>query len=208
MQWWGPTKAFCCSVNVHGVVVLCWGGGDTSTVFVWSELFVPTGGGDPKTSRKHPLPPRWATWWNFYCLIFYHCNVWRIQRKSIVLKIRSTKFHQFRSVDQSSVHSQSMVELILTGCANGPLGALIRIWYPRGAIQIEFEYVFGDYYWVRTFLLQYLHHCCIVGVGGRGFIIKLGKLVNMWKHPSLGNTGLLSKKPCRQVPSRSIIKII
>ena len=40
---------FSCSVNVHRVVVLCWGGGDTSTVFVWGKLFVPTGGGDPKT---------------------------------------------------------------------------------------------------------------------------------------------------------------
>ena len=28
-RWWGPTKAFCHSVNVHGVVVLFPGGGDT-----------------------------------------------------------------------------------------------------------------------------------------------------------------------------------
>ena len=40
---------FCHSENIHGVVVLCSGGGDTSTLFVLTELFVPTGGGDPKT---------------------------------------------------------------------------------------------------------------------------------------------------------------
>ena len=49
MQWWGPTKAFCCSVNVDGVVVLFAGGGDTSPLYVVIELFVLTGGGDPKT---------------------------------------------------------------------------------------------------------------------------------------------------------------
>ena len=42
-------KVFCRSVNVHGVVNLFSGGGDTSTLFVLTELFVPTGGGDPKT---------------------------------------------------------------------------------------------------------------------------------------------------------------
>ena len=26
--WWGPTKSFCSSVNVHGVMVLFSGGGD------------------------------------------------------------------------------------------------------------------------------------------------------------------------------------
>ena len=39
VQWWGLAKVFCCSVNVHEVVVLCSGGGDTSI-----EL-----DGDPKT---------------------------------------------------------------------------------------------------------------------------------------------------------------
>ena len=29
-SWWGPTKAFCGSVNVYGMVVLFAGGGDTS----------------------------------------------------------------------------------------------------------------------------------------------------------------------------------
>ena len=42
-------KAFCHSVNVHGVVVLFAGGGDTSTLHVITKLFVATGGGDPKT---------------------------------------------------------------------------------------------------------------------------------------------------------------
>ena len=32
--WWGLTNAFCCSVNVDGVVNLCGGGGDTSTLHV------------------------------------------------------------------------------------------------------------------------------------------------------------------------------
>ena len=36
---WGPTKAFCHSVNVHGVVVLFAGGVDTSTLHVITELF-------------------------------------------------------------------------------------------------------------------------------------------------------------------------
>ena len=46
-------KAFCCSVNVHGVVVLCSGGGDTWTLFVLTELFdffAPGGSGERKTS--------------------------------------------------------------------------------------------------------------------------------------------------------------
>ena len=38
-MWWGPTKAFCHSVNVHGVVVLFAGGGDTSTLNVITKLF-------------------------------------------------------------------------------------------------------------------------------------------------------------------------
>ena len=45
-------KAFCCSVNVHGVVVLCSGGGDTWTLFVLTklfDLFAPRGGGEQKT---------------------------------------------------------------------------------------------------------------------------------------------------------------
>ena len=42
-------KAFCHFVNVHGVVNLFSGGGDTSTLFVLTELSVPTGGDDPKT---------------------------------------------------------------------------------------------------------------------------------------------------------------
>ena len=29
VQWWGPMKTFCHFVNVHGVVVLFAGGGDT-----------------------------------------------------------------------------------------------------------------------------------------------------------------------------------
>ena len=36
-------KAFCRSVNVHGVVVLFAGGGDTSTLNVITKLFVPRG---------------------------------------------------------------------------------------------------------------------------------------------------------------------
>ena len=47
--WWGPTKAFCGSVNVHWVVVLLLGGGDTSPEYVLIKLFLFTGGGDPKT---------------------------------------------------------------------------------------------------------------------------------------------------------------
>ena len=47
--WWGPTKAFCGSVNVHWVVVLFSGGGDTSPLQVVIEVFFATGGGDPKT---------------------------------------------------------------------------------------------------------------------------------------------------------------
>ena len=42
-------KAFCCSVNVHGVVVLFAGSGDTSTLHVATklfELFAPRGGGE------------------------------------------------------------------------------------------------------------------------------------------------------------------
>ena len=42
-------KAFCGSVNVHWVVVLFSGGGDTSPLYVLIELFLATGGGDPKT---------------------------------------------------------------------------------------------------------------------------------------------------------------
>ena len=42
-------KVFCRSVTIHGVVNLFSGRGDTSTLFVFTELFVPTGGGDPKT---------------------------------------------------------------------------------------------------------------------------------------------------------------
>ena len=38
-RWWGPTKVFCCSVNVHEVVVLFSDCGDTSTLFVLTELF-------------------------------------------------------------------------------------------------------------------------------------------------------------------------
>ena len=42
-------KAFCRSVNVHGVVVLFTGGGDTSTLNVITELFelfAPRGSGE------------------------------------------------------------------------------------------------------------------------------------------------------------------
>ena len=42
-------KAFCHSVNVHGVVVLFAGGGNTKPLYVVIKLFVVTGGGDPKT---------------------------------------------------------------------------------------------------------------------------------------------------------------
>ena len=34
----GTTKAFCCSVNVDGVVILLGGGGDTSKLHVVTEL--------------------------------------------------------------------------------------------------------------------------------------------------------------------------
>ena len=50
-MWWGPMEAFCRSVNVHGVVVLFAGGGDTSTLNVITELFehfAPRGGGPPQ----------------------------------------------------------------------------------------------------------------------------------------------------------------
>ena len=42
-------KAFCGSVNVHWVVVLLLGGGDTSPEYVLIKLFLVAGGGDPKT---------------------------------------------------------------------------------------------------------------------------------------------------------------
>ena len=48
-RWWGPTKGFCGYVNAHVVRIVVSGGGDTSTLFVLTKLFVPTGGGDPKT---------------------------------------------------------------------------------------------------------------------------------------------------------------
>ena len=69
-MWWGPIKAFCCSVNVHGVVVLFAGHRDTSTLNVITklfELFALRGGAEQKTSsncmgvrpRAHPNePPR------------------------------------------------------------------------------------------------------------------------------------------------------
>ena len=60
-MWWGPTKAFCHSVNVHGVVVLFAGGGDTSTLNVitkLSELFAPRHGGEQKTSSNCMVRPR------------------------------------------------------------------------------------------------------------------------------------------------------
>ena len=42
-------NAFCHSMNVHGMVVLFAGGGDTWPLYVVIKLFVLTGGGDPKT---------------------------------------------------------------------------------------------------------------------------------------------------------------
>ena len=85
-MWWGPTKAFCCSVNVHGVVVLCSGGGNTWTLFVLtklSDLFAPRGDGEWKTvSNCMGMRPRalcaqgarpraqWATSWNFFTAWF------------------------------------------------------------------------------------------------------------------------------------------
>ena len=65
--WWGPTKAFCHSVNVHGVVVLCSGGRDTWTLFVLTklfDLFAPKGGGSKKlvkNVRVRGLAP-WGDW--------------------------------------------------------------------------------------------------------------------------------------------------
>ena len=53
--WWGPRKAFCYSVNVHGVVVLFASGGDTSTLHVITklfELFAPRGSGEQKISSN------------------------------------------------------------------------------------------------------------------------------------------------------------
>ena len=37
----GPTNAFCCSVNVDGVVNLCGGGGDTMTLHFAIGLVLP-----------------------------------------------------------------------------------------------------------------------------------------------------------------------
>ena len=37
--WWGPTKAFCCSVNADGVGIVLAGGGDTSTIHYITKLF-------------------------------------------------------------------------------------------------------------------------------------------------------------------------
>ena len=48
-QWWGPTKAFCGSVNVHWVMVLFSGGGDDLTTIGGNQSFFVPGGGDPKT---------------------------------------------------------------------------------------------------------------------------------------------------------------
>ena len=45
--WWGPTNAICHSVNVHGVVVLLAGSGDTSPIHVVIKLFALTGTGNP-----------------------------------------------------------------------------------------------------------------------------------------------------------------
>ena len=45
----GPTKAFCGSLNVHGMVVLFAGGGNTSPEYALIKVFLATGGGDPKT---------------------------------------------------------------------------------------------------------------------------------------------------------------
>ena len=60
-------KAFCRSVNVHGIVVLFAGGGDTSKLNVITKFFAPRGSGNQKTCsncmsvrpRPHPNePPR------------------------------------------------------------------------------------------------------------------------------------------------------
>ena len=48
-------KAFCHSVNVHGVVVLRSGCGDTWTLFILTklfDLFAPKDGGEQKVSLK------------------------------------------------------------------------------------------------------------------------------------------------------------
>ena len=37
-MWWGPMNAFCHYVNVDGVVILCGGGGNTSTLHVVIKL--------------------------------------------------------------------------------------------------------------------------------------------------------------------------
>ena len=53
-RWLGPTKAFCRSVNVHGVVVLFVGGGDTSIPNVITKhfkLFAPRGASGCEASR-------------------------------------------------------------------------------------------------------------------------------------------------------------
>ena len=42
-------KAFCCSVNVQGVVVLFAGGGDTYPLYAVIKLVVLTGAEDSKT---------------------------------------------------------------------------------------------------------------------------------------------------------------
>ena len=54
-RWWGPTKAFCGSVNVHWVVVLFSGGGDTSPLYAPNKIFLAAGGGDPKTQYNFAL---------------------------------------------------------------------------------------------------------------------------------------------------------
>ena len=45
----GTYNAFCCSVNLHVVVFLFAGGGDTLPLYVIIKLFLVTGGGEPKT---------------------------------------------------------------------------------------------------------------------------------------------------------------
>ena len=42
-------KAFCCSVNVHGVVVPFTGGGNTIPLYIIIKLFLVKGGRNPKT---------------------------------------------------------------------------------------------------------------------------------------------------------------
>ena len=54
--WWGPTKAFYHSVNVHRVLILFAGGGDTQPLDVIIKLFVVTGGEDPKNISCPLLP--------------------------------------------------------------------------------------------------------------------------------------------------------